>query len=254
MRLRFKILSGFLTLALMLLIAGVWSVYQLHSMSGSVQELLNDNYRSINASDVMLQALERQDSGVLLLLLGKWEEGRKVIQAAEAVFEEGYKIANSNITIPGERDYVEKVRLKYQSYKDAWTRPIVGTAKEGDLNWYLSEIHQLFLEAKMSVEELKNLNERTLYETASRLKDHANRAAMPGTVAIVAALVFSVIFSYLVNHFMIGPIIQITNAVEDFAQSRKTFSVDVATRDEIGDLAAAISSLCARALGAEQIK
>jgi len=40
MRLRFKILSGFLILALMLSIAGIWSIYELKSMSSSVQGLL----------------------------------------------------------------------------------------------------------------------------------------------------------------------------------------------------------------------
>ena len=72
MRLRLKILSGFLILAFMLSIAGIWSIYELQSIGTSVQQLLEDNYKSIDASKIMLEALEREDSGILLLLSGKW--------------------------------------------------------------------------------------------------------------------------------------------------------------------------------------
>jgi hypothetical protein len=106
MSLRFKILSGFLILALMLAIAGIWSIYELNSIGTSVQELLDDNYRSIKAAEMMTEALERQDSGILLLLLGKWEEGRRILDSADNLFEKGYQIAENNLTIPGERDFV----------------------------------------------------------------------------------------------------------------------------------------------------
>lgn len=50
MGLRIKILSGFLILAIMLCVAGVWSIYQFRSIGASVQALLDDNYKSINAA------------------------------------------------------------------------------------------------------------------------------------------------------------------------------------------------------------
>lgn len=71
MSLRFKIMSGFLILALMLAIAGIWSIYELNSFGTSAEDLLDENYRSIKAAEMMLEALERQDSGILLLLFGK---------------------------------------------------------------------------------------------------------------------------------------------------------------------------------------
>ena len=76
MGLRTKMLSGFLILTMMLLVAGVWSVYELTTIGSSVQKLLNDNYKSINAGKMMIEALEREDSAVLLLFSGKWQQGR----------------------------------------------------------------------------------------------------------------------------------------------------------------------------------
>lgn len=252
MKLRAKILSGFLILALMLLIAGVWSIYQLNSIGTSVQDLLDENYRSIKAADIMLEALEREDSGILLLLMGKWEKGREILDSAHVSFENGYEIARSNLTIPGEGNYVDRISVKYESFRDLWTRPIVGTEKEGDLNWYFMTMHKAFFDVKSSVNELKRLNEETLYRTASDLKNRANRAVVPGTVAIVLALVFSLIFTYLVNQFMISPIIRITHSIEDFTERGTTFDVEIETNDEIGNLATAIRMLCAKLSLAER--
>lgn len=243
MGLRVKILSGFFILALMLLIAGVWSVYQLKSLGTSVQQLLDENYKSINAADTMLQSLEREDSGILLLMLGNLEEGTKTINAADAAFNQGYQIASNNVTIPGEGNYIKQINEKYKAYKNMWRRPIVDTKREGDLSWYLSTVHVVFLDLKTSINALKVLNEQTLYHTASDLKNRANRAVMPGTVAIISALLFSLLFSYFVNHFMISPIIAITRSVENFEKNDEPFKVTIETEDEIHSLAEAIKSL-----------
>ena len=251
MKLRSKILSGFLILALMLLIAGVWSIYQLNTIGTSVQQLLDDNYKSIKAADVMSQALEREDSAILLLM-GNWQEGRNILQSAHLSFMEGFEIALNNLTIPGEKVYVDRIRAKYKAFNDLWTRPIVDTDKQGNLNWYFTTMHKAFLDLKSSVNELKALNEETLYRTASGLKNRANRAVVPGTVAIVSALIFSLIFTYLVNLFMVSPIIRITRSIEDFTKKRTFFDVKVETTDEIGDLTAAINTLCSKVLIAER--
>jgi len=66
MGLRTKILSEFLILTTMLLIARIWSIYELTRVGTSVQRLLDDNYKSINAANMMIEALERKDSAVLL--------------------------------------------------------------------------------------------------------------------------------------------------------------------------------------------
>ena len=248
MGLRLKILSGFLILALMLLIAGGWSVYQLKSLGTSVQQLLDENYKSINAADIMLQSLEREDSGILLLMLGKWEEGRKIINSADTSFDQGYQIAKNNVTILGEEDYIKQINAKYQTYKNMWSRPIVDTNREGDLSWYLNTVHNAFLDIKASINALKALNETTLYLTASDLKSRANRAVMPGTVAIISALFFSLVFSYFVNQFMVSPIIKITRAVENFKKNDEPFNISIETNDEISSLAEAIKSLSTKTI------
>lgn len=77
---------GFLILALMLAVAGAVSIYELKTVGALVQALLDDNYRSITTAKKMTEALERQDSGILLLLSGKWKQGRETITTADNNF------------------------------------------------------------------------------------------------------------------------------------------------------------------------
>lgn len=244
MSIRIKILSGFLVLSLMLFTAGLWSIYELNLISTSVQKILDDNYQSIHAAKVMKEAVEREDSAILLLLLGKWKEGRSIMNSADSLFNEKLEFASMNCTISGEVEHLKKIKQKYSTFKNLWERPIVDTGKEGNINWYFSEVHPMFLSVKESVNELINLNDKIMYETALELKNRSQRSIIPGIVAIVSALVFTMIFSYLVNYYIVSPIIKITDRTNKFKEKRVPFEVDIETKDEIFHLAEAIEHLC----------
>ena len=254
MGIRIKILSGFLVLTIMLLAAGAWSIYELTHIGASVQKMLDDNYESINAAKVMLEALEREDDAVLLLLSGKWEQGRSVIGGADASFQKGFDAAKQNITVPGELSYVDRIQSKYAAYKNLWTKPIVNTRHQGDVDWYFEELHSAFLEAKIAIEELMTLNDQTMYNTASGLKNRAHRAVMPGTVAILSALIFIIVFNYFINYYVVTPIVKLTKGVRTFLQTEQPLNVKIETNDELRDLLGSIEQLLVHSKGNQQIK
>ncbi len=246
MGLRPKILLGFLILATMLLVAGGWSIYELSNIGISVQRLLDDNYKSIDAAKSMTEALEREDSAILLLLLGKRNEGREILRSADNSFEKAFETARNNVTISGEQRYVEDIRKNYDTYKKLWAQNIAGTAKEGDLNWYFSNVHSSFLNVKSAVKNLMDLNDKTMYKTASNLEGRAHRATMPGVIAIIAAFIFAIIFSFLVNLLVVSPIIRITSGIHDYLETGKSFNVKIETTDELSHLASSVESLIER--------
>jgi HAMP domain-containing protein len=243
MKLRLKILLGFLILATMLACAGVVSIYELLSIGSSVNRLLSENYQSIIATKTMMEALEREDSGVLLLLSGKWQRGRETIESGDRAFRQSFETAKNNITIPGENEYVDRIALKYQVFKDLWLEPVAGTEKEHNLDWYFEEIHEAFQAAKGSVEELMMLNDKTMYQMASGLHNRANRAIMPGIVAILSSLVFVIVFNYFINYYVVKPINMLIHAVRDNVKTGAPLNIEIETKDELHDLASAIRDL-----------
>jgi NtrC-family two-component system sensor histidine kinase KinB len=243
MGLRAKILSGFLILAVMLLVAGVWSIHELRSVGASVQKILDDNYKSINAAKTMIQALERMDSAVLLLLSGNWEEGRPILAKADTTFQRAFEVAQNNVTIKGERDLLDRLGREFGEYKALWQRPIVGTQHERDINWYFKELHTAFLQVKSTAQKVMTINDKVMYETATDLKTRAHRAAMPGIIAIISAFVFTLMFNYFVNSYMVNPVIKMKRAIADFLDNDTAIHLEVRTRDELGDLADYIQRL-----------
>jgi len=242
-----KILSGFLILTMMLVIAGVWSIYELRFVGRSAQAMLDENYKSIDAGKKMMEALEREDSGVLLLLSGKWEKGRAIIESADKSFQAGLEIVRNNVTIPGEREYIQTLDQQYAQYKTLWMKPIVGTRYQGNLTWYFEKTHKAFIDLKDTLEKLVMLNHQTMYSAASDLKNRAYRSTMPGIVAILSALVFSLIFNYFVNYYMVGPVIRITKGINRVMETGEPLDVRVETRDELAELVSSIRQLVARA-------
>jgi hypothetical protein len=97
---RTKMLSVFLVLSLMLAAADAGSVYALIHLGRSVQDLLDQNYRSIDACRLMIEALERANSGVLLAYAGQSQEGQTILHEAESLLDQGLEIAKGHITIP----------------------------------------------------------------------------------------------------------------------------------------------------------
>jgi HAMP domain-containing protein len=211
-----------------------------------VQNLLDENYKSIDASSKMIEALERQDSGIILLILGDRSEGRAKIHEADSVFLYYLNIAQNNITIEGEENYIGKIRTSYSEYKSIWIKPIVGTSKEGDIKWYYENHHQAFASVKQAVKELMMLNQKTMYETGSELKNRTNKAIMPGVVAVIAGIIFSLIFSYFIQYYVIKPISRMIKGVNDYNDFKKPFVVEIETKDEINELAQAIKTLFAK--------
>ena len=65
-------------------------------------------------------------------------------------------------------------------------------------------------------------------------------------------MLFSLLFNYFVNYYMVGPIIKITRAIDDFVKSGKPFDVKVETNDEIEGLVSAVYSLTSQVRMAEK--
>jgi HAMP domain-containing protein len=243
MGIRVKIMSGFLILATMLLVAGAWSIYELKNIGISAQNILNENYRSIDAAKVMTEALEREDSAILLLLLGERDEGLAIMRVADEAFGKAYVTALTNITIPGEQDYVNAVTKSYGAYRDLWLQFMASSTFQGDLAWYFREVNPTFLKAKTAVSDLMNLNNQVMYQTASQVESRAHRATMPGIIAIAAAFIFALIFSFLINLYVINPIVQLTSGIRDYLDRGKPLNVRVESEDEISRLVSSVEQL-----------
>jgi HAMP domain-containing protein len=243
MGIRSKIMYGFLTLAAMLFLAGIISIMEFRNMGQSVEKLLDENYTSIASSQQMTESIEKYNNGVLLMLMGKLNEGRFIIKPADSIFNRNLKLAKEHITLQGEDSILNCIDSLFVSYRKLWLRPIMAPAAENKLDWYFNTASKPFNDLTQKIESLREMNSQSVYKTTSSLKNKAKRAVMPGIVAIIAALVFSLIFNYFINHYFVSPIIKISKGVNDYSAYGIPFKVDIETNDELLDLKSSVENM-----------
>jgi NtrC-family two-component system sensor histidine kinase KinB len=124
MTLKKKILIGYgIAFAVMGLVVA-WAVFNLVSLGQASDAILRENYRSILSAENMIDALERQDSAVLLMFLGDPKTGKAQFRENEARFLEWLARAKDNITVPGEGKLVQDIEAGYAHYRrqfSEWT-------------------------------------------------------------------------------------------------------------------------------------
>jgi two-component system, NtrC family, sensor histidine kinase KinB len=75
MTLKKKIVIGYCVIFALMGLVVAWAVTNLVSLGKATDNILSENYRSILAAENMVDALERQDSAILLMFLGDARKG-----------------------------------------------------------------------------------------------------------------------------------------------------------------------------------
>lgn len=233
---RHKMFVGVLLLAVLLAASGSMILYQFLVLNKSISALIENNYKTIKACQAMLEALEREDSGVLLLSLGEWQNGRGILNQADSAFQVSFRIAEENLTEANEDEYIADVRKTYRAFKSIWERPIVGTEKEGNIQWYTDESHTNFLKAKEAVSSLMILNQGSMYGEALIIKERSYRAIMPGIVAVAAVILFAFLFNFFLSSSLVDPVQKLIRSTKNFRPNHQNFSANLKNNDEFKEL------------------
>lgn len=246
MKIRLKILSAFILLISLIFIAGIFSIHELYIASNKMKSLIENNYRTIIACDKMTEALEREDSGILLLLMGDRNESILTINKADSAFQLALKAAASNLTEHGEDKHVKNIDSAYKIFKHNISYPLIDSQFQTPSDWYLNKIHPLFVTTKQQIRELRHLNETSMYKEAEHLKNKKYRATMPSLIAIISAVVLLIILNYYINHYFVTPFEKIIKRLDNLSPYERSFNVGIETDNEFKKLEQSIHNLLQR--------
>ena len=248
MTLKQKLLIGYgVVFALMGLVVA-WAVANLVSLGQATDAILSENYRSILAAENMVDALERQDSGILLMFLGDTEKGVAQFRENEAVFLEWMARAKDNVTIEGETALVAAIEAAYGEYRRMFSsltdlgRGLV----EPTLETYQKQVHALFFQVRDVCVQLRNLNEETMYAASLKAGQVANRAIWSTVLVAAAALIVALVFSGFLAERIVRPIRGFMEASRKISSGDYAVEVPVETTDELGRLAGEFNRMSAQ--------
>jgi len=240
MTLKKKIYIGYGVVFALMGFVIAWAVINLVSLGKATDAILSENYRSILAAENMVDAIERQDSGILLVFLGDMENGIVQFRENEAIFLEWMARAKDNITIPGESKLIQAIESDYAIYRRAFSllTDMGGTAKRtlqpGD---YQKTIYPLFTKVREGCIGLRRLNEETMYAAGAEAERVARRAIWSTVLVAATALILVLMFSMFLAERIVRPIRHFMEASRRISAGDYAVQVSVETRDELGELA-----------------
>lgn len=241
MGIRTKIMLGFIILGSMLFISGAISIFELTKLGRSVKGLIHDNYLSIDYSRSMLDALEKQQTALLLLVEGDSAIAAKQFYEADKIILNSLDSAFYNLKVKEERVLVDSVSESYATF--------VAVAKESfatsnfSLSDYIANVAVPKANTSKHVKNLITINQQGLFNSAAFLETSAHRASMPGLIVIITSLIFTFVFTFLIHHYFVHPILRLTKGINDYLRYRKPFDVAMETKDELHSLKESIVNL-----------
>lgn len=250
-----KISSVYLCLVLVIAIVGAVSVLNLYELSRAINGLMTDNYKSIGAINNMVDALERQDSSMLIYINVDRQKGIDLFTQNSNTFLNWYIVEHNNITEPHENEYVEKINSCYNAYTKSFSQlqeilNSQGTDKA--IEYYNSQIVPNFTNLKQELKDLSLLNEKAMFQD----KNSATGNAEHSMYIILAASSIAVIGGFLLSRFstnrFLEPMYSLTEAVKLAKPGNLDKQVSVDSQDEVGVLAAEYNNLTRRLQQYEQ--
>lgn len=240
-KIRYKIITGFAILGIMLVISGLISIYELTKLGNQVNRLLMDNYRSIDFSKQMNFSLSLQERAVMLSIQGEKEKANSLFGNAVSTFNDNLLKASNNLTIPGEAGTVDSIALAFSKFK-AKAEGFINEPSPS-LQKYLTDVNPALEEVRRNVEDLLTLNQQNLNQTVSVLEKSPYRTILPGLIIVITSVIFTIIFNYMISYYLLSPIKRITKGIQNFTKYRRQYDVTIETRDEMFELNESVKDL-----------
>ncbi len=251
MSLKKKILIGYgVAFSLMSFVATL-AISNLWSLGKTTDTILRDYYRSILAVENMLDALARQDSGILLVFMGDAAKGIAQYSENEALFLEWLGRSKESIAVEGELEIVHLIEAQYEEYRRQFSglttlQNSSNSSLPLSLQTYKEAILPIFSQVKASCLQLRTMNEKTMYsvsENARKSTGHAIWSTV--TVALLASMV-ALFFSLVFAERLVLPLRRFVDAAKKIAAGEFSVQLSVETQDELGELAQEFNRMAAQ--------
>jgi NtrC-family two-component system sensor histidine kinase KinB len=237
--LRKKIFIGYGIILILLIVVFAWAFANLLTLGKASEAILTENYKSILAAESMINAIERQDSGILLLLLNHEERGLTQFRENETQFLQWLGRAKDNITVKGESDLLNAIDRQYSSYLVSFSklRMIFQRSEKGSKYFYDNNVFPLFNSVRNQCIQLEEINQKAMFQASTRAHALSRNAILSMLIIGFAAMTFGLVFSLLLTNLLVRPLHNVMDAAKKVAQGNYEVQVPTVTHDELGQLA-----------------
>ena len=232
MTVRTKLLLGYGSLLVLLLVTAGSAAWGFADLGRGIDRILKENFESVSASAAMMELLERQDSVTLARLLDPAAQPGQM-KRLEQEFGHALGRVKANITIDEERPIIERVEAEYGRYRKSRER-LIERRPERPLAAYQAGTFQRFDAVKLEVQALMDVNRRAMLEADRQARGTATAsAAWLGFLVVVALLAVALLYRWLQGEVLLR-LDEIRHVADAIAAGDRKRRVPERGSDELG--------------------
>ncbi|WZL72029.1 ATP-binding protein [Clostridiaceae bacterium 35-E11] len=237
---KFKLLGVFILIFIVLGANSLWSIKNFNSLSDSIENIMQSNYKSIVAAQNMIIALERQDSAELAHMFSSDGTTTKAFRENEVEFLRWLSRAEDNITEEGEEEILANINSLYVDYIDKFAK-LVDIQETEDINsarkYYYNEILPLFEKTKAECRNLLNLNQESMLARKNRAHEISTNATYSTMIISSGTILVGLMFAIYLSNKIARPLYNLIEKIKLIAEGDYSQQLDIDGDDEIAKLA-----------------
>lgn len=204
------------------------------------RQVIGNYYSSIVAAQKMLNILERHQNSLWLLTSGKEEqrkEADKIYEESKKEFDDHLEDAKLHAKLKGEEDLVKRIESYYLVFQDNYS-PLVkhlGSDKRR-LSFYRENCRITLNRLRKLCLDLLAMNRDAMFRAHEDTEEISSQYIMSMIIFSAFALILGVTLSLWLTHIIVGPVEELTRAVNEIRKGNYNVKVESNLPDEIGIL------------------
>ncbi|HEX4792684.1 MAG TPA: ATP-binding protein, partial [Humisphaera sp.] len=248
---RSKLRLSFGALLLVLLTASGMGVIVLSHYNRTFNRIFHENYDSVSYCHQMNEALDALNEEAQRQIWDASPAAPSVITDWETQFTDNITKQRHNCFLYREQEKSDAVAASFEKYRRELAGFRDGTVGDRRDFYRLTLLPHVGL-LRNSVQELIAMNLRNMVDVDGQVRRTMDAVRSALLIVAAAGLLLAILFVVIIGPAMLRPLSTLTRSAQQIAEGQLDLSVDVPTRDELGQLAAAFNMMAERLREARQ--
>ena len=240
LRLRFIVSAGLLVLTTVT--ARVWTLFALSRLRGIVTDTVRQSEAVTAVTSRLAGALEREDDAVLLILAGD-NRGAQVLARERTVVDKAVADLFSVLEPDDERQLARPLEAELHAYRQAADGVISIASEREALVQYHRTANPGLRRAVALATTIRDRHFEFARQAVAGARDEATAARRAVLLITLAALGIAVAVAWHLTRTVVGPVRRLTRGANALREGQFSERIDVTSRDELGELAAAFNQM-----------
>lgn len=226
---RKKIAVGFISLAVVLLLAGAISMYELQRLRNQSEQVLALNTQNMEFANRMLTALQTQNSSILRMTLSDTSIPDAGYELGKSAFDEAFSAATASDNAGSD---LADVRAANAEYHNVIAAHLYVEDNTEDTDWFLSTYLNAYYRLDNALKSYITSPDNSVQERTRMLESSAYKTITPSILTLLVAIIIVLMFFFFVNRYYVRPLLRIHDSLKNYLSHGVPFSPRFESNDD----------------------